>query len=238
MKKFNKPHPCSLCGKTGHRKGTCPERKKMQSKRQRSLDHATVYGAKTAHAQPTLKGLTQVGYPEICASTEDEARQKLEDLGVLLPTAKEQSRGCWKCGSAMALAENLGPQAMRCTKRQRDTQLRRADVAHTLAWRAQKAGQCSHKVILNALYVYGCKVPQDAAKHLLGCSYGAAENWCKQVRVATAVAELHTGRDMTFPDGTLEFDGTKTVISRANQKTNKHCGRFLVVYHRESGTYA
>ena len=43
---------------------------------------------------------------------------------------------------------------------------------------------------------------------------------------------------MTLGDGTVEVDVTKTNINRTSKKTNKHCGRFLVIYHRESGQYA
>ena len=57
--------------------------------------------------------------------------------------------------------------------------------------------------------------------------------------VATAFAELKEGRDLKFDAGTLEIDATKTAIDRKSSKTkNTHRGRFLIVYHRESGQYA
>ena len=59
------------------------------------------------------------------------------------------------------------------------------------------------------------------------------------IKIALAHTELHSGRDDEFGPGTLEFDGTATLTSRAaSKKYNTHCGRFLVVFHRESGRYA
>jgi hypothetical protein len=58
------------------------------------------------------------------------------------------------------------------------------------------------------------------------------------LRRAVAFTELYKGRAMKFPDGTMEVDATKSVIKKTgSKKTNTHCGRFLVIYHRESGQY-
>jgi len=78
---------------------------------------------------------------------------------------------------------------------------------------------------------------------LLGCEYDSASNWFSMFRTATGFAELQSGRDMVFPDGTLEWDGTKTVTKRKGTKrkgtkTITHLGRFLDIYHRETGRYA
>jgi len=88
------------------------------------------------------------------------------------------------------------------------------------------------------VYIYGLKVPRDAATHLIGLREDATTNHYNMLCCATAFAELHTGRNTDFKDGTLEIDGTKTNISRSNKKENVHCGRFLVVFHRESRQYA
>jgi hypothetical protein len=88
------------------------------------------------------------------------------------------------------------------------------------------------------MYIYGLKVPRDAATHLIGLREDATTNHYNMLCCATAFAELHTGRNTDFKDGTLEIDGTKTNISRSNKKENVHCGRFLVVFHRESRQYA
>jgi hypothetical protein len=137
----------------------------------------------------------------------------------------------------MTPQKSLGPFAFRCRTRACDTMLRRADLAFTPLWHLQKGGQLQYAAYLNALYVFSLKIPQDAARHLLGCWYDSAENWFRMFRLATAFAELHSGRNMTFPDGTIEFDATKVNIKRQSKKTNTHCGRFLVVVHRETGKY-
>ena len=59
------------------------------------------------------------------------------------------------------------------------------------------------------------------------------------LRIATAFAELHVGRELEFDDGTIELDSTASVIKRSgSKKLNTHQGRFIVVVHRETGQYA
>ena len=83
------------------------------------------------------------------------------------------------------------------------------------------------------------KLPQDAAKHLLGVGEDSTKNYFRMLRIATAFAELHTSREMQFGDGTLEIDSTAGVIKRSgSKKLNTHMGRFVVVVHRETGQYA
>ena len=81
-------------------------------------------------------------------------------------------------------------------------------------------------------------MPQDVFHHLLGCGESSGRNWHRMLRVATAHAEFYAGQMVTFPEGILEADATKLNIFRAAAKTNTHCGRFLVIFHRDSPTYA
>jgi len=116
--------------------------------------------------------------------------------------------------------------------------VRRADLAYTPLWHMQRGGTLSYVAFLKAMYVFGLKIPQDAACHLVGCGYDSIQNWYKMIRVGTAFAELHAARNMEFADGTVEVDATKTNVRRSLAKVNVHCGRFLIIVHRETGEYA
>ena len=233
--KFNRPHRCSVCGKTGHRKDGCPEHVPQPPKRPSPLDRATAYTTAALPKKASLKELQQDSYPTILKLTEEQARLKLKALGLLPPMT---FRKCWRCGRRMAHC-GRGTHALRCTGgRSCRTEVRRADVAYTPLWHMNKGGASSYKAYLNALYVYSLKIGVDSSRHLLGCCYDSAAKWSKMLRVGTAHAELHHGRDMEFPDGTVEVDATKTTVKRSKKKTSTHCGRFLVIYHRETGQYA
>ena len=116
--------------------------------------------------------------------------------------------------------------------------LRRADIAHTPLWHMGKGGCVSYKTMLRAMYVFGCKIPLDAGQHIMGCGRDSAKTWYPMLRIATAFAELMSGRDLQHPDGILEFDATKTAVRRSKPKSNTHCGRFFVCYHRDTRQYS
>ena len=90
--------------------------------------------------------------------------------------------------------------------------IKRADLAYTALWHLQKGGQLFYRPYLRAQYLFGLKIPQDAAKHLLGVGEDSTKNYFRMLRIATAFAELHTSREMQFGDGTLEIDSTAGVI--------------------------
>ena len=237
FQKFNRPHRCSICKQTGHRRETCPKREPEKKRRGNPLDKRTVYTTSRVVKPTQLKNLVQISYPEVCRVTEAQAERAIANLGLKLPPVRVQRRFCYKCKSKMILCKRLGKHALICSKYTCRSKMSRADLAHTLTWALQKGGDLKYTKIYQAMYVFGCKVAQDAGKHFLGLHYNNASKLFRKLRIACAFAELQTGRDMTFPDGTLEYDGTKTVISRKRPRTNKHMGRFLVCYHRETGNY-
>jgi hypothetical protein len=230
-------HRCSVCGQTGHRKdGPCPKKRPSSSRRpRRKIDKATQYSTHCRPKTVTLRTLSQIPYPELVAFTEAKSKRYLRSLG-LLPPRNLTQRTCFHCGGEV---KPEGARGFRCKDRSCNRALRRADLAFTPLWHLQKGGHLRYGDYLRALYLYGLKIPQDAFRHLLGVGEDAACNLYGMIRVAVAFAELHAGRDQVFDDGTLEMDGTKTNINRASSaSTNRHCGRFLVVIHRETGKYA
>ena len=251
--KYNKPHRCSLCGATGHRKETCPLSKKRAqtpgkrrkplvkiappTRKPTALDKKVLYTTHSTAVRKTgLKGLKQIPYPEVCSFSEARAKQELGKLGLLPPLARRQ---CWKCGCAMARQQSQGKYAFMCPRKACRCKVGRADLAYTPLWAKQFAGVgYSYKTFLQALYVYALKIPQDSGQHLAGVGYKEMQNWSKAFRHATAFAELQTGRDTQFGDGTVEFDGTTSATAKVSKKKNRHLGRFIVVVHRESGQWA
>ena len=253
FKKYNRPHRCSGCGQTGHRIETCPNKNKKstctmksgtkatkgtkQPKTLSNLDKQVSY----ANRQPTqftrgLRRLEQMSYPDVCALTEDKAKSKLKDMG-LIPSLK--GRKCWKCGTPYKHQASQGKSAFMCPRKKCRCKIRRGDLAYTPLWTKQSYGKgFSYKTYLQALYVQGLKVPQDSSQHLIGVKEKENDNWSHALRIATAYAELHTGREMYFPDGTLEFDGTTSATKKISKNKSKQVGRFIVTMHRETGKWA
>jgi hypothetical protein len=233
--KYQRPHRCSVCEKTGHRLESCPKRKPPMKKRPNRIDKKTLYTTTPRQKRTYLKDLKQIGFPEIVKMTEIQAKKKLKELGLVpLPV---MGRKCWNCGKKMVKRACHGKHAISCPSKCCRKEIRRAHLAYTPLWSMQKGGHLSYQNFLRALYVYGAKVPQDGARHLLGCGYDSVETWFHMFRTATGYAELYSGRELVFPDGTVEYDGTKTNIDRTKRNTNTHCGRFLVICHRETGQY-
>jgi hypothetical protein len=241
-KKYNCPHRCSGCGAIGHRIETCTTTKKKSRKSTRAknrMSRADKRISYTNQGVSNCRGLTrvkQVGYPEICAFTEKQAKAELNRLK-LLPTLV--GRKCWACGAAMKRYKSCGPCSIVCPMKKCRRKIQRADLAYTPLWAKQSAGHgSSYKTYLRALYVYGLKIPQDSAQHLTGVGEKENAKWCQTFRFGTAFAELHTGRETHFDDGTLEWDGTKSATIKNMKKKYKQVGRFIVVMHRETGGWA
>ena len=235
--KPNKTHVCSICGRPGHRRDTCPLRSKTnRNMRVNVKDVKTAYREVRPAAKGGLKKLKQIPYPTICAMTDPRAKRFLDARG-LLP-AKRLKRTCWKCAAPMNPHRGPNDTSVRCTTRWCRTQLRRTDLAHTPLWDHAKGGRFPFAHYLRAMYQLGTKTPLDSACHHIGCSRDAAKKWYSVLKLAIAFAELYTGCVAQYPAGTLEFDGTKTLVSRSDDKTNVHLGRFLICFHRESGSYS
>jgi hypothetical protein len=217
---------------------TCPKKPKLKAmkKTMSALDKATKYTTTDLPKNIGLKELKQEGYDAIVKLTEGQAKTKLRELQ-LLPSRSVKERECYKCGTRFRWQKKINKH--RCTNWECDTRVAQLALTYTPLWHMHRGGTMSYKTFLKALYIFALKIPQDSARHILGCGYDSAENWFQMFRLATAYAELFKGRSMHFPDGTVEFDATKTVINRSSSnKKNTHCGRFLVIYHRESGAYA
>jgi hypothetical protein len=217
---------------------TCPKKPKLKAmkKTMSALDKATKYTTTDLPKNIGLKELKQEGYDAIVKLTEGQAKTKLRELQ-LLPSRSVKERECYKCGTRFRWQKKINKH--RCTNWECDTRVAQLALTYTPLWHMHRGGTMSYKTFLKALYIFALKIPQDSARHILGCGYDSAENWFRMFRLATAYAELFKGRSMHFPDGTVEFDATKTVINRSSSnKKNTHCGRFLVIYHRESGAYA
>ena len=194
FKKYNKPHRCSNCGQIGHRIETCPKMQKAPMKAARRMGKARkvakrmskrdrkipyTQGAATKVSKKNLKELEQISYPEICAMTENQAKRKLGELGLLPPMS---GRKCFKCSSNMAHQKSQGKYAFMCPKKCCRFKLGRADLAYTPMWAKQFAGVgATHKAFLQALYVVALKVPQDSGRHLVGVGYKEMMNWSKAV---------------------------------------------------------
>lgn len=235
--KWNQQHKCSGCNQVGHRIDTCPKKTKTMIKAHASVLRKQVPYTTTKVQRVLLKNLKQVSYPRIVELSEKEAKAKIISLGEL-PLVGVKTRTCWKCGSAIA---RIGRKGIRCVtnKHKCGMVIRRADVAYTPLWHFSKGGHVSHQVYLRAQYIFGLKIPQDATRHLLGVGIRSMRTYYNMLRIATAFAELHTGRSTQFGDGTLEMDGTSSALKRAgSEKFNTHMGRFIVVIHRETGQYA
>ena len=101
MEKFNKPHKCSGCGKTGHRIESCPLRAKTKVKKTVSrLDKKTLYVTSSVPPRVLIRNLKQIGYPEICWMSEAKAKHMLRDFW-LMPNVPMSQRMCFRCGGAM-----------------------------------------------------------------------------------------------------------------------------------------
>ena len=201
--KFNRPHRCSVCGKTGHRKGTkCPQFKGKAAKKQMSkLDKDTSYSYPGKLPQVRLRDVKQKKYETIVGMTELQAKAELKAMGLLPPMS---NRTCFKCGSDMARQSYRGPSALRCTNRSCQCDIRRGDLAYTPLWHMNKGGHLSYKTYLKALYVFSLRVPLDAAVHLIGHERDSIEQWFRYFRIATAHTELFEGRQMSFGPGVVE----------------------------------
>ena len=88
------------------------------------------------------------------------------------------------------------------------------------------------------MYCQGVKVPTDTSSHIVRCSCDTAEWWAHCLRHAIAFAELFTRRNLQLPPGGVETDGANVNVMRDQPKSNTHCGRFVVVYHKDTGAYA
>ena len=230
--KLNRAHRCSVCNKTGHRRETCPKRRPTKAMKQNRLDKETQYTTSIAPPRVNLRDLKQEGFPAFARMTERQAQNKLLKLGVLPGCVR--SFDCWKCGDKMTKTGL----SFRCPRKHCNCKVSRADLAYTPLYHWARGGHMSYKALLLAMYAFGLKVPVDAAMHVLGLSYDATESMYRCLKHAAAFAELHTGRQIEFPSGTLEFDATKSVTARKSKKLDKHCGRFLVVFHRETKQFA
>jgi hypothetical protein len=234
--KYNRPHTCSLCKKAGHRKDSCPNKKQVVRKRENRLDKNTPYNTCEKPVRVILKTLKQRSFADLQALSELGAKKKLEELGVLPSTRR--SCPCWKCGDAMVLSKNGGVTRFRCHHESCSTSITNINLAWTPLYHFARGGHHSYKPLLLAMYVFGLKIPIDAAQHLIGCSYDTTETIFSMIKIALAYAELHTGRMISFSPGTLEFDATKLNIDRSKKNKNVHCGRFVVIFHRETGNFA
>jgi len=226
---------CSLCKEVGHRRDACPSTKDKTAKPLRQLDKATAYRNTKPAQNKGLKDLKQVGLPELMQLTEQQAERRLRSLG-LMPILRR--RKCFKCKGCMKRfkygSRNVG---LRCSVRKCDCKISRADLTYTPLWRMQKGGHVSFKEYLIALYIFAVKVPMGAAQHLASCSRDTIKYWYKAFKNATAFAELYNGSQTVFEDGALEVDGTATNVARSSPTHKKHCGRFLIIYHRDTGKY-
>jgi hypothetical protein len=244
-KKYNRPHRCSVCGLTGHRKETCKKIRKVIKKGmkqamkvvQSRLDKATKYKPTESKEKVLLKTIKQKPYEEILSLSREEAKKMLTSFGVLPKVSETKRCKCWSCGEDMTKVGEVGSVSFRCQKRSCGTRCRNSDLAWTPLYHWARGGHDASQLLVRAIYILSLKIPTDAAQHLLGVSYDAAENIFKMLKVALAHAELSRGRDITFPTGTVEMDAAATNIKR-DKKTNKHCGRFIVVYHRETQQYS
>lgn len=179
-----------------------------------------------------LRDLKQESYSDICQLNEKQAKHKLMALGLLPDPHKK--RTCFRCHAVMKFKASEG---LVCSARSCRTRIRSVALAYTPLWHMQKSGHFSFHTYLRALYVFSCRIPQDAAVHMRGLGPDSVDTWYGYFRIALAFSELYQGRELEFPEGAVEADSTKTFISRSSAKGNTHSGRFLVIYHRESRKY-
>jgi hypothetical protein len=77
MKKYNKPHRCSLCDKLGHRKDNCPKQAKKQKvmkKKKSKLDKNTLYTNGKLPEKIILKTLKQESFVVLARMSEVQAK--------------------------------------------------------------------------------------------------------------------------------------------------------------------
>ena len=220
LTKPNRPHLCSNCGKPGHRLDTCPfaitSRKRL---RLNAADVATPYRKSNPQGNELMRDAAEYDYPMISGLDDKKAYRFLKKQGMFLPRRRVFT--CWKCNCKMVPYRGKGPAAVRCSKRECRTLLRCPDIAHTPIWHHQKGGQRPYKMYLRAMYAVGQKSQMDAAKNWMGCGRDSVKNWYAKLKTALAFAELHEGMVSKYGAGTLEFDGTKSVISR--KRSQKEC---------------
>lgn len=250
QKKLNRPHRCSGCGQVGHRIETCPSAGKASSRKRKppariqrknkksSVYKKVPYAAGENAAKPVhLKDTKQKPLEYYMKMKNKQVLRELNVLGLL--RHRKKATKCWRCGSKLIHSPKSKTKLTCSNRKLCRWRTESPSTAWTLFYHWARGGHDIHKKFLLALYTMGLKIPPDAAQHIIGSSYDTTEQLFKMIKVALAFAELHRGRSIEFPAGTLEFDGTATNISRAQyRKYNVHCGRFLVVYHRESKTYA
>ena len=250
--KPNRPHRCSQCGQVGHRIESCPilrkrapkakAKKAALQKSYKKIRRTPTYKktpyASSSRAPPVLiKTLKQKPFTAYTNLTGKAARRELIRMG-LLPKSSPASMTCWKCQETYSIA-SATPNEFRCWNRNCRCRIRNLDVAWTPVYHWQRGGHEIHKPLLLALYTLGIKVPTDAAQHLIGASYDTTEALMKMLKLALAYAELTRGREVRFPAGGLEFDGTSTNTDRSSSKTkSSYCGRFLVAVHRDTQEFA
>lgn len=235
LTKLNRTHLCSICGKGGHRADTCMFRKQQPSMKRKysALDRKTVYRESKGAPRTILKSLKEIKFDAIVRMSATQSKQLLVK-NHLLPSRKRK-RVCWNCGHTMRKTSR----SMRCSSRACNTELRSPAVAHTPLWHHVKGGQAPpYNAFIRAMYTVGYKTPLDAAAGYIGCGRDSAQNWHRKIKHALAYAELSTGASAEYSGGTLEFDGTKSVINRSGKAKNVHCGRFVICYHRESDEYS
>ena len=214
----------------------------IKALRKSKYDRAVKYVNKDP-AQPQvptglLRDVKQDSYPEICALSEKQAKMRIEKALKLKQPLHH--RKCWKCKSALVRRHEKRSKwsAMRCSNPKCQKWFCIVDVLYTPLQEKHKdrIGNSPNKEYLNSMYTFGLKVPQDSMAHLVGKKRKCVMRWCSKFRIATAFAELQTGRATQFPDGTLEFDCISTAIKQGIKK-NTHKGRFIILLHRETGQY-
>ena len=181
--------------------------------------------------------MKQISYPALLQKTEALAKRILVKAGAisLVPV-----KTCWRCGCRMKKT-NRGQHAVRCSAKKRKAEVRRSDVAWTPLChhaRGTKDGTVSYKELLKAAYVTGMKTPTDAAQHYLASGYDHAENMLMMMKHVAAFAEFYDGQHVSFAPGVVEADATKTNKANVKKGEIKHCGRFVITVHRETGVCA
>ena len=225
--------------------------KKVKVNQAFKTKHGLSYAGKEpddAVASVGLKRLDQASYDSVCKLGQAASKKMLVDAGVVLQTGATKPGDastnfiCWCCGQPITKKEQTG--TLRCdnTGCKDQPRISMPEIAFTpLAGQASAGYDADYQMCLRTAYALGCKIPNDAAAHIVRRedeSIMAAEHkvtaFFAKHKMALAYSEVARANTFVFDNDVVEPDSCRTGSKKNGSKTGTkgNHGRTLVVKGR------